>query len=373
MRKDFKLEERIKMLRSLLKKIHLDALIVATEERKNKNLFYLSGFGGSTGVLLVTRNKVILAVDARYTQRARKESNVSVVEIPPRSKRAYKGHLTEYLAAALEKAELPAHARIGFEGEHVSVSACEVWKKIILKLLPTRYHIERMRQVKDKEEIRYLTHAAKMTSTVFDEVNTKIKAGMTEKEVAYLIDMGLRTHGASENSFPTIVASGQNSAMPHHETGERKLKAGEPVILDFGGVFEGGYCSDITRTIFVRGKKPDQKLLEIYKVVLEANKKAAKILREGVMWKDYDAAARGYIEKEGYGKYFLHGVGHSVGLEVHDPYDYDKEPFAKGTIMTNEPGIYIEGLGGVRIEDMYLVGKRGATRLTSAPYVRVTL
>jgi Xaa-Pro aminopeptidase len=180
--------------------------------------------------------------------------------------------------------------------------------------------------------------------------------------------MRLRKHGAVDNSFSSIVASGPNSAIPHHATGDRKLKSGEPVVMDFGGVFSSGYCSDITRTIFVPGRTPSTKMQEIYNIVLAANQKARKALRPGMMYRDYDRVARDYIKDRGFGKYFTHGLGHSLGLEAHDPFDYENAPLAEGTVFTDEPGIYIDGLGGVRIEDDLVVTAGGAERLTSAPY-----
>ena len=144
-------------------------------------------------------------------------------------------------------------------------------------------------------------------------------------------------------------------------------------MVDFGGLFPNGYVSDITRTLFVPGKKPAPKLAEAYRVVLVAHKKAFDILKPGIMWSEYDHTARSYIKEQGFGEYFAHGIGHSLGLEVHDPYDYDQEPIREGMVITIEPGIYLPGLGGVRIEDDVVITRDGAKKLSHAPYLSGTI
>ncbi len=361
------MSQRLKKMRSVLAKQGLDALLVRTFEGDSNNVYYLSGFSGSAAVLVITKKKAFIVTDGRYYMRAQKEApEFKLVKVKRGSR------LTEHINEALTMAGLGKTSKVGFESDHLSVHFAKTWcKEIKAKLVPTVHLVERFRQCKDSCEIELLTLACKVTSRVFREVAPLIKAGMTEAEVAFAIDMRLRKHGASGNSFSTIVASGPNSAMPHYATGQRKLKAGEPVILDFGGVFPGGYCSDLTRTIFVPGKKPQAELVKIYKIVLSANKAARKALKPGITWKQYDKVARDYIEQHGYAKQFTHGLGHSLGLAAHDPYDYEHDPFQEGAVVTDEPGIYCEGLGGVRIEDDLVVTADGAERLTSAPYLRV--
>lgn len=355
---------RLKKLQQILSKEKLDGLLVRTFEGDNHNVLYLSGFSGTTAVLLITRKKAYIITDARYFARAQEEApDFKLVKVQRGKK------VSDHVNEAISLAGLTKSSKIGFEAASISVQVGKQWSKDIkAKLQPTVNLIERMRQFKDAGEIELLRKACRITSRVYKEVVPLIKPGMTENQLGFELDMRLRQHGAISNSFPSIIASGPNSAVPHHATGDRKMKAGEPVIMDFGGLFPGGYCSDITRTAFVPGKKPHPKMVEIYRIVLEANKAALKALTVGMLWKDYDKVARDYISDLGYGEYFIHGLGHSLGLLVHDPYNYEKDPFEVGTVITDEPGIYIEGFGGVRIEDDVVVTVSGTERLTTAPY-----
>jgi Xaa-Pro aminopeptidase len=358
------MKKRIKRLQKALAKHDLDALLVRVWEGDNQNVLYLSGFGGTTGVLVITRDDAYIITDARYYLRAEQEAKAFTLVKHVRGKK-----VTDHINETLKAAGLKKSARVGFEAGHISVEVAKHWTQDIrYKLVPTHHLVERFRQFKDDNEIKMLRKACHATSKVYEEVARIIKAGMTETEVAFELDMRLRKHGAITNSFTSIVASGPNSAVPHHATGDRKLQAGEPVIMDFGGLFPGGYCSDITRTVFVPGKRPDPKMVKIYNVVLSANKKALKACKKGMMWKEFDRVARDYIDEHGFGKYFTHGLGHSLGLVAHDPYDYEHDAFDVGMVVTDEPGIYVDGFGGVRIEDDLVVTKKGAERLTTAPY-----
>lgn len=358
------MKKRLKRLQKALADHDLDALLVRVSEGDNQNVLYLSGFAGSTGVLLITRDKAFIITDARYYIRAEAEApNFKLVKVARGDK------VADLMNKTLKAAGLSKSAKVGFEAAHLPVQVADLWKKHLnAKLVSTVHVVERFRQYKDDEEIEMLRNACRVTSKVYNEVVEIIKPGMTEVEVAFELDMRLRKHGAVKNSFDSIVASGPNSAVPHHATGDRKLKAGEPLIMDFGGLFPGGYCSDITRTAFVPGKEPDPKMRKIYEIVLEANKAARKALKPGMMYRDFDKIARDHINEAGYGKYFTHGLGHSLGLVAHDPYDYENDPFEEGMVVTDEPGIYIDGFGGVRIEDDLVVTKKGAERLTNAPY-----
>ncbi len=355
---------RVQKIQKELIKQKLDALIVRVFESDNQNVLYLSGFGGSAAHLLITQKQAFIIVDPRYWLRVPSEvKHFRMVKLER------KGSVSAIINDLLKKAKAAKKPRVAFEATHVSVDLLGRWnREIKATLVPTVHFVERLRQFKDEDEIDCLRKACRSTSKVYNEVLPLIRPGMTESELCFEIDMRLRKNGATANSFTTIVASGPNSAVPHHSTGSRKLKAGEPVVMDFGGIYTGGYCSDITRTAFVPGKKPDARLVEIYKVVLDANRKAAKVLKPGIMYTEFDRVARDYIESCGYGKYFSHGLGHSLGLVAHDPYDYLNDPFQEGMVVTDEPGIYIEGFGGVRIEDDLVVTADGFERLTNAPY-----
>lgn len=358
------MKERLKRVQAALAKQKLDAILIRVFENNNQNVLYLSGFGGSVAHLLLTGKKAFILADARYWTRIPQEApDYELVKMPRGSK------LAEAVNDVLAKCKFDQTCRLGFEAAHISVELAASWARDFKAVLvPTTHFIERFRQYKDADEVEALRYACRQTSKVYKEVVPIIKAGMTENELCFEIDMRLRKHGAVTNSFSTIVASGPNAAVPHHATSNRRLKAGEPVVMDFGGLYAGGYCSDITRTAFVPGKKPDARMVEVYNIVLEANKKAFKALKPGLMYKDFDKVARDHIDEAGYGQYFTHGLGHSLGLVAHDPFDYENDSFQVGTVVTDEPGIYIDGVGGVRIEDDLVVTADGAERLTNAPY-----
>lgn len=356
--------KRLKRLQKSLAEHKLDALLIRTHEGDNENVMYLSGFSGSSAVLLITSDAAIIVTDARYYARAQSEAEDYQLVKMTRGNRQI-----DTINEAIRAVSLSKNDKVGFEAALISVSVADAWKQDLhAKLVPTMHLVERFRQFKDEHEIACLRHACKITSKVYNQVVSLIEPGMTEKDVAFELDMRLRKLGASKNSFDSIVASGPNSAIPHHATANRKLKAGEPLIMDFGGIFEDGYCSDITRTAFVPGKKPDSKMREVYEVVLAANKLARKALKPGMFNREYDKIARDHIVKSGYGEYFTHGLGHSLGLVAHDPYDYENDAYDIGAVVTDEPGIYIEGLGGVRIEDDLVLTREGVERLTTAPY-----
>ncbi|NJE00064.1 aminopeptidase P family protein [Thermococcus sp. LS1] len=251
------------------------------------------------------------------------------------------------------------------------------WLIGILKLGSFEFHplsilMRELRMRKDAEEIRLMEKAAKIVDEVFEEIIGMDLIGMREKDLSLKIELLIRERSDGV-SFEPIVASGENGANPHHAPDERKLREGDLVILDYGARWEG-YCSDITRTIALG--KPDEKLLEIYEVVKNAQESAFQTVREGIKAKEVDKAARDYIAKAGYGEYFTHRTGHGLGLDVHEePYiGPDGEvTLENGMTFTIEPGIYVPGLGGVRIEDDVVVEGGKGRRLTKAPRELITI
>lgn len=354
-------------LRSLRKKLidaQIDALVIATSEESNKNVRYMSGFGGSDGLLLITTKHAYGYVDARYTERFKKEAaDFSLVTIPSRVA------TPQVITALIAEAKLGKDAQIGFEAHRVTVEEYETWKKELPhSLVATFGLVEYLRQYKDAEELKLIKRACKLSGAAYFDFVSFVKPGMIESDVAREVDRALLKHGARRTAFPTIVASGPNAAIPHHEPGNRKLKAGETVIIDYGGEIIEGYSADITRTVFVPGAKPDPELVKIYDIVLTAQKKAAKAIKPGISWKEYDTVAREHIVSQGYGENFTHSLTHSLGLDTHDPFIYKTHGISEGVVLTNEPGIYLPGKGGVRIEDDFVIMKTGAKKLTNVPY-----
>lgn len=351
------LESRLAKLRSHMTAKRLDSLLVTSID----NVFYLSGFTGSTATLLVTNEKCCILVDPRYSIQARKEC-------PEAEVRDYSGKTGT--AAAAELAEELAPRTLGYEAGHMTVTAYRELRRLVGRatgLRATDGIVETIRRVKDPDEIETVRTAAQIADAAFDSVLMEMRPGMTEKEVALLIDTTVRRMGADQVAFPTIAASGENAARPHASPTDSVVARGQMLKLDFGARYNG-YCSDITRTIFVG--KPTARQREIYGVVLEAQLAAIEAIRPGEAGADIDSVARELIARRGYGDHFAHGLGHMIGIAVHDGPAFSatsKVVLESGMIASVEPGIYIEGWGGIRIEDDIVVTDTGAEVLTRAP------
>lgn len=356
------LHDRHAKLLAALAAQHLDAFLVTHPHNRR----YLSGFTGedmppldTAGVLLVTPQETILLTDSRFDMQAADEFAGGTVRL--------RGpHLIKSLAEQIRA--LPVR-RLGFEAQHLLYSHYEDLRKALpdVELVPTRGLIDKQRTVKDAAELALLRHAVAISDQAFDEVSAQIQPGMTEQQVARLIDGRMVELGAEGPAFSTIVASGPNAAMPHAIPGARVIGEGEPIVIDMGARYHG-YNSDMTRTIILGA--PDARFKEIYNIVLRAHLESEAAARSGVSGVAVDAAARDVIQAAGYGDKFGHGTGHGIGLEVHEgpraATASTDESLDANVVVSIEPGIYLPGWGGVRIEDLVLLGPDGAEVLTQA-------
>jgi Xaa-Pro aminopeptidase len=345
---------RIAALADSITAAHLDGLLVSSPA----NVRYLSGFSGSSALLFVTPRDSLLITDFRYqTQAAEEVAEVARVVIESQS-------LWTGLWQNLP--QLPYVSSAGFESAHLVhrdfqrlLEAGSRWQ-----WRPTIDLVESLRERKDEDELAHIRSAIAAAETALDLTLLRIHAGMTELEVAGILESALRQAGSDGFPFPSIVASGPNAALPHARPTNRRLASGDFLLVDFGARVDG-YCSDITRT-FVIGRA-DEEQREIYDVVRLANERAVRAVRPGMTGRDADGVARGYIQDRGYGDLFGHSLGHGIGLEVHEAPRLAKTaegPLVEGAVVTVEPGIYRPGWGGVRIEDDVHLGADGTQVLT---------
>lgn len=354
--KSTELTARIKKIQNGLGKRHIDAIFVTD----SFNVRYLSRFTGTNGQLFISKKNAYLITDFRYIAVAKKILSPAIKLV----------EMKNGLIAALQKLiEKNRTKTLGFEEKNVSFYKHSILKKHLKKcaLKPAQGMVENLRMIKAPEEIRLITKAQRIAEKVFIEVRKNLKAGKTENQIALEIELLGKKYGADSVSFPSIVGFRQNSASPHHQNSDRKLKKGDIVLIDMGMMYQG-YCSDMTRMIFT--KKPTEHEAKIYNTVLEAQETAIKKLKAGIKGNIADKWSRDIITKAGYGKTFGHSLGHGIGLEVHEApslsVGYD-QPIPEGTIVTVEPGIYLENSFGVRIEDMVLVKRNHVVNLTRIP------
>ena len=348
------ISKRLEKLRTKLEEMHLDAILIT----KRENYLYLSGFSGTSAFVIITRTQAILLTDFRYIEQATREASLyKIIQ--------YKANAVEEIIKILN---LNRVEKLGFEDNYFTYSKyCEYETKLSLKtLVPIGNMIELLRAKKDNFEMDMIKKAVEIADKTFEHIINYIKPGVREIEIAAELEYYMRRQGASGRSFETIVASGERSSMPHGVASTRKLKIGDVVTVDYGAVYKN-YCSDITRTVFLG--KPADEIKKIYNIVLEAQVKAIDAAVRGAICKDIDNVARDWISSHGYGKNFGHGLGHSLGLEVHEEPRFsisDEMKIENGTVMTVEPGIYIDGVWGVRIEDVILVDDEKPVVLTKA-------
>ncbi|MBL7171027.1 MAG: aminopeptidase P family protein [Candidatus Omnitrophica bacterium] len=351
------MKNRIKVVQGLVKKDRLDAFLVFS----TINIRYLTGFEGTAGLLLALRDKAILFVDSRYTLKAKKEARgVRIVTVST----GWLG-LTNYFDALASHTGL----RMGFEEEHLNYKSFRKLSLLLpgVRLCPYTGVIEKQRACKDKKEIAIIRKSIAITEKALVSVSHFIKPGISEKEIADRLEQCLRKQGARGSSFRTIVATPQNASSPHSEPGTKTIPSRGLVLVDIGCDYQG-YSSDMTRLFLLNKMKPFEK--KIVQIVAESKRKAIGAIREGRSAKDIDSIGRGAIEKAGFGKYFGHGLGHGIGLSVHEEPVISKgsETILKeGMVVTIEPGIYLPGRFGVRLEDVVLVTKKRGVKLTTLP------
>jgi len=325
------------------------------------NYFYLSGFTGSSAALLITQDDAKFFTDSRYTTQAKEQTAKSGVEVII--------HKQPLLEDVREHLQALKGATIGYEADNLFVSELHVLEDAqAYTLAPQTDFVETLRYIKDADELKIMRAAASIGEQVFEDMLTYIEPGMSEIAVAMRMEMKMRELGASGPSFATIVASGLRGALPHGVASEKIIQAGELVTLDFGVMYQG-YASDMTRTIAV-GQPSNPQLGEIYDIVLAANRAGIDALKAGMAGLEVDLAARATIDIAGYGVSFGHGLGHALGIEVHENPRLSPTSTAvlePNMVVTVEPGIYIEGLGGVRIEDSLIVTEDGSDNLMTLP------
>ncbi len=346
----------IKKLSKIIKKDDTAIMISSPENRR-----YFTSFPSSDGYLLITKDDAVFFTDSRYIEAAQNAEN------------GYKSRLltsvsTEILSFLKEK----NIGKVYLEKERLTILEMEALRKALsgIKCVPSNTlekKINSLRAVKTKEEIKYIKKAQKIAEDAFSHILTFIKEGVTEKEIALELDFYMLSHGAEAVSFETIAVTGKKTSMPHGVPDDTKVKNGDFITMDFGAVVNG-YHSDMTRTVAVGQISAEQR--KVYEVVKEAQQKALESLYCGVSCKDADAVARDVISAAGYGEYFGHGTGHGVGVEIHESPNLSprsKSILRVNNVVTVEPGIYLPGNFGVRIEDMARIKKNGYENLTNCP------
>jgi Xaa-Pro aminopeptidase len=333
----------------------LDAFIVSDPA----HVFYLTGFSGSSGLCVITHQKQFFVTDNRYKAQAPLEVHGYRIVIAP----------LNLFQTVADRQILPLRHRIGFESNVFHVSEFRTLKKLFpsCRFVPAANVIETISAVKDKSEIALLRAAVEITDKTFQKILPLIRPGIREGDIAAEISYWHKRYGADADAFDPIVAGGPRGALPHARASERKIEKGEMLVMDFGCRCKG-YHSDLTRTVAVG--KPSDTMRTVYAVVLEAQRRALDIVKAGSAACAVDAAARDVIQHYGFGKFFIHSLGHGLGLHVHEPLrlsPVSKDILQKGNIVTVEPGIYLPGVGGVRIEDDVLIGRDHGDVLNKSP------
>jgi Xaa-Pro aminopeptidase len=349
------LKQRINKLTTILNEHQIDAAIIS----EKNNIRYYSGFTSEDAILLIHKSACYLITDFRYIEQAQLQSpEFNIVDAP--------GPKT---GPFIRKACMELGAkRICFDGDTISYSTYISFKEALLplELIPDKGIPSGLRLLKTEEEINHIRNAAALADKGFQHILNYIRPGVSEKEIALELELFLRNNGSEGLAFPIIAASGKNGALPHAEPTNKKLNKGEFITFDFGCKISG-YCSDMTRTVSLG--EPENEMRKIYEITLEAQKLALKIIKPGLTGIEVDKQAREYIAEKGYGEYFGHGLGHGVGLNVHEAPKLStsgENVLQPGMVVSVEPGIYLPGKGGVRIEDLVVITENGYYNLVSS-------
>jgi Xaa-Pro aminopeptidase len=354
------LKARQKNVRDALKELKLDGLLLTHPP----DLAYLTNFTGDDSVGLITEKDLFLITDFRYQEQAEQEAGWLKTTIRD-------GKMSDFVAKVITEAKLQ---RIGFEANFTTVGQVDALNRAIkelkdakpVELVPLEDVMVNIRKVKDDHEIDLIRKSVGVAEEAFEAIRAEIKPGQTENYMAGLMVFELRSRGASNSSFPVIVAAGPNSSLPHYRPSETLVARDQPLLIDWGALYKG-YCSDLTRTMMIG--RVSSRMKQIYKTVHEAQEAAIKFLRPGVTTQQADRVARDVIERAGFGNEFGHGLGHGIGRDIHEMPSMRKnggdEELRPGMIVTVEPGIYLPGEGGVRIEDDVLITHSGCEVLSS--------
>jgi Xaa-Pro aminopeptidase len=354
------LKVRQKNVRDAMKELKLDGLLLTHQP----DLAYLSNFTGDDSVGLITTKDFHLVTDFRYKEQAELEAGWLKMSLRD-------GKMADALAKVVTDIKA---ARIGYEANFTTVGQVDALERAIkdvkgaksIELVPLQDVMSNIRKVKDDNEIDLIRKSIGVAEEAFTAIRDEIKVGQSENHLAGLLIFELRSRGAADASFPPIVASAANSSLPHYRPGETLVQRDQPVLFDWGAVYRG-YCSDLTRTMMIG--RVSSKIKEVYRVVYDAQQAAIEFLRPGVTTTQADRVARDVIERAGYGELFGHGLGHGIGREIHEMPSMRKtggeEELRPGMIVTVEPGIYLPGEGGVRIEDDVLITHSGCEVLSS--------
>jgi Xaa-Pro aminopeptidase len=354
------LKVRQKNVRDALKELKLDGLLLTHPP----DLAYLTNFTGDDSVGLITEKEFLLVTDFRYQEQANLEAGWLKTSVRD-------GKMSDAVAKVITDAKLQ---RVGFEANFTTFGQADAMDRAIkekkdarpVELVPLQDVMVNIRKVKDDNEVDLIRKSVGVAEEAFESIRAELKVGQSENYLAGLMVFELRSRGASNSSFPVIVAAGANSSLPHYRPGETLVQRDQPLLIDWGAIFKG-YCSDLTRTMIVG--RVSGRVRQIYKVVHEAQQAAFKFLRPGVTTMQADRVARDVIERAGFGEQFGHGLGHGIGREIHEMPSMRKtggeEELRPGMIVTVEPGIYLPGEGGVRIEDDVLITHSGCEILSS--------